>query len=304
MSPSLPQGLHLDWLHRLLSSLGTSGHGDAAEPTPGVAALRAVDAGTLNGERAPSKGWWQSPPDASAAAAPAAEALGDVDCDAAGYYAFLAAHAKSLEALVAQPNEYLVLRHLTKNSALVESAATVRRWLHMRHTERWRRGLATDQTLSNEATALFVLESAACAAARLQGLHPEQSRRACAREGVQELLDDLASTGGPVSLRTFIATRLVSWMAAVKGVNGEHPTAAAAERSAGSGVPSRRQLAAATCKLSLARRVGKELQVGRSDNVRLLREMGYLRLSPIAAGAFSTIYRCREIESGAEVLYA
>ena len=189
--------------------------------------------------------------------------------------AFVAMHEKSLQAYAVLKDETKQLEYLasSRGVSLLEGISSVEAWFLARHILMAAQG--KKKALEVESRGYFVLGAAADAAKHHYLRNPADGIEAAAREGVQMLASGLRTKGDPTGLRKTLGLRAQQWVVLVTQ-RGEARTGSVRQQ----------QL--------LARKP-------KSDPARLLPSLGYVVLGPIAAGAFSTILKCRSTAKAREV---
>jgi hypothetical protein len=231
----------------------------------------------------------------------------------AGYGAFVHKQAKVIKAYSIIRDEQAALRFLSRHVQLMTDVGHVRQWFFERHlTLIGKLGYANE--VDDEAAAYFLLDAAAHAARQFLARNPEHVV-ASAHEGIRMLEAAVRAPGDPVGVNACIAERVAAWMGMVQQrigskANSPPPKPGAASPEHGETTPRwhgkslGNEPPQPTSPAKGDRPSGKK-KVARKgssgDPARVLKPLGYEPLGPIAAGAFSTILRCKEASSGREV---
>ena len=205
------------------------------------------------------------------------------DKSESGFHEFVAESKEALVKLADLRDEAATLEFLKENSTIIEGIAHVRAWFFERHVGYVKSGRVS--TAMDEASSFFLLDAAADAARS----HFMQTKKieGAAVQGVRMLTMGLSQKGDPVGIRKNLKAHIDLWLAVAKhAANGRK--------------------AEATKKMqNLSKKTSGRPPVGgrtaTADPARLLPALGMQVLSPIAAGAFSTILRCKPQGSRAEV---
>jgi serine/threonine protein kinase len=215
-----------------------------------------------------------------------------------------------LESYARQRDETASLRVLAHHDILLEYIMHCRTWFFQRHVNMAMR--QKNATIREEAAAFFLLDAAADAARSYFARHPEDVT-AAALKGLWILAADLSNQADPMGLRACIGQRVTAWHTLVKQ-HGETQRAKSARGGPATGSPERpRSVEPRSARMHVpntarpyqrvdpeAALLAKPLKARKpaSDPARALKPLGYEVLGPIAAGAFSTILRCRAPPSG------
>lgn len=190
---------------------------------------------------------------------------------------WVARYSKHLDAYFEMKNQHAQLGFLSAaGMPLLEGVAHVEGWLLTRHVHAIANGTAKAKQLQEEAYSFFLLGAAADSAGNHYAQSGEEDIEASAKEGVLRLFEALNAEGDPMNLRSTFAQKVQWWIGVVKDRGDARPGS----------VHQRTKMA----------------KKSKSDPARdpLLRKH-YEVLHPIAAGAFSTILKCRHIEAGVEL---
>ena len=187
-------------------------------------------------------------------------------------------HQKHLETFIAIKKEDAQLGFLSTPAGLklLEGVGFFETWLLTRHVQQVAKGSAVVKKVRDEAMAFFLLGAAADAAGNHYAKSGEASIQESAVEGINMLYEALNTKGDPMNLRSAMTQKVQWWLGLVKERGDARPDS--------------------------VHQKGKKAKKTKSDPARdaLLRK-SYEVLHPIAAGAFSTILKCRHAASGLEV---
>ena len=206
-----------------------------------------------------------------------------------GFRAYFAGHAHLLEAYTRAPNEAGALLFLAEYETLTAGVAYVRHWFFTRHLHMHSKGA----DFTHEAACFFLLDAVADAARHFHEKHVESDVQNSANAAVQMVAEDLGPHSGEsgAKLRATLRTRTLAWLDLIKAQDVRSQL--------------RHMLAGGKAEPLKARTSSFGRNGGgrntKTDPARGLKPLGYEPLGPIAAGAFSTILRCRAIATGEEV---
>lgn len=187
-------------------------------------------------------------------------------------------HQKHLESYISLKKEDSQLGFLSTPAGLklLEGVGFFETWLLTRHANQVAKGTAQVKKVREEAHAFFLLGAAADAAGNHYTRTGEADIATSAVEGINMLHEALNTQGDPMNLRSTMTSKVQWWLGLVKE-RGEAKPDSVHQRS-------------------------KKAKKTKSDPARdaLLRST-YEVLHPIAAGAFSTILKCKHTHSGINV---
>jgi hypothetical protein len=229
---------------------------------------------------------------------------------------FLKEYGPVLEEYCKLRDETLCLRFLATNEGLLMGVMYSRWWYFMRHVNSCRPYAgSTDAlapilaTVKEEASGFFLLDLAADAAQSHHRTHPDAELTLSSLKGLWMLAADLSSPADPVKLRQRIGERVRAWTDLVRQrvekagspKRGGHGSAAAAAADSRTPRTARDARTPRSARGSPLPKSQLNKRKPPSDPARALRPLGFEVIGPIAAGNFSTILRCRIVESGLEV---
>ena len=211
------------------------------------------------------------------------------DKSESGFHEFAAEKAQQLNVLAELRDEAKILDFLGGNGDIIEGIAHVRAWFFERHVGFAKSGRG--DAIREEALSFFLLDAAADAA-RAHYARTQQLEGA-AMQGVHMLKMGLGSKGDPVGIRNNLKAHVDLWSAVVR------------QAASGQKVQASKKMQQLSKKTATGGGGGGGARAaigGRTataDPARALPALGFAVLSPVAAGAFSTILRCKPKGEGA-----